>query len=223
MNKLQIWSPSGGSPGIDVVGSSGKFGDIAGGNYCEFQDNGFLQCYGDSRPWMDWNFDGASLAQGASAPDLIQWNGSRIRVRAFDGGNTTEELSKVIELNHQWAEGTIIKPHIHWGPVDANAGDVEWFLDWFAVDGGNYTGITTLSVLQAAGGVAWAEQFAEFNDIQLTETYLLGTQMGFAIYRIPGAANPDDTYASDAAILTIGLHVRVNSLGSCQVASKECT
>ena len=85
--------------------------------------------------WIDFNFDGSSLGRGADAPNLIDWDGSRIRVLGFDGGNTTESVSKVIELNHNWKEGTIIKPHVHWGPVDGNAGDVEWFLDWFAVEG----------------------------------------------------------------------------------------
>ena len=199
-----------------------QVGDVSGGNYAYIMSNGFLQFFGDSRPWIDWNFDGASFAPGASAPDLIQWNSTKIRVRAFDGANTQEELSKVIEANHNWAEGTVLKTHVHWGPTTAAAGNVQWFLDWFAIEGSDYTGIATVNVIQAAGGVAWNEQFAEFPDITLPSNYLLGTQIGFALYRVPGVGNPNDTYGADAAILTVGVHARLNSLGSCQVAEKDC-
>ena len=63
--------------------------------------------------------------------------------------------------------------------------------------------------------------FSEFDDIVLAETFDIGTQLGFALYRDPGAQN-DDTYGADAALLTVGLHVLVDGLGSCQVAVKEC-
>ncbi len=80
---------------------------------------------GGDAVWIDWNFDGATLAQGAAAPDVINWNSTTIRVSAFDGVNTPEALSKVLELNHDWKEGTIIKPHIHWTPTTTGAGNVE--------------------------------------------------------------------------------------------------
>lgn len=197
-----------------------RFGDVNGGNYDEFDEDGFLQFYGDGRAWIDYNFDGASLARGATAPDLIAWDTSDILVSAFDGANTLERLSKVVELNHDWAEATVIKPHVHWAPTTADAGSVEWFLQWFAVLGTVNTGIATVAVLQAASGVAWAEQRAGFPDITVLAGHLIGTQMGFSLYRDPGAGNPDDDYGADAALLTVGLHVRVNTLGSREVFVK---
>lgn len=198
-----------------------QFGDVGGGNYAEFDENGFLQFYGDGRAWVDYNFDGASLERGAVAPDLVSWDTSDIIVPAFDGANTLERLSKVIELNHGWAEETIIKPHVHWAPTTSDAGSVEWFLQWFAIKDTTYTGVATISVVQAAGGVAWVEQFAEFPDIAAPAAdYIIGTQMGFALYRDPGVGNPDDDYAADAALLTVGLHVRLNTIGSREVLIK---
>jgi len=196
-------------------------GDVEGGNYVYLNENG-VRLFGTARAWLDWNFDGASLAPGAAAPDLIQWNSTKIRVRAFDGNVTQEELSKVIEANHNWSEGTVLKFHVHWGPTTNNAGDVEWFLDWFAIEGSNYTGIATLSILDTASGTAWNEQRADFPDLVLPANYLIGTQLGFCLYRTPGPGNPDDTYPDDAAILTVGGHVYLDGFGSCQVGIKDC-
>lgn len=151
---------------------------------------------------------------------MINWNSTTIRVSAFDGVNTPESLSKVIELNHNWKEGTTIKPHIHLTPTTAGAGNVEWFLDWFAIDDGQYTGVATVSIVQAAGGVAWAYRLAEFPDIITLTDYDTGVQLGFTLRRDPTAGNPDDTYGADAALLTLGLHVQIDTLGSRQVQVK---
>jgi hypothetical protein len=189
-------------------------------DYAEFEDDGFLEFHGDARAWVDYNFGVGALSRGASAPDLISLSATSIQTLGFDGVNTLEQVSATLELNHNWAEGTIIKPHVHWYPSTAGAGSVEWFMEYVIVeDGAVVPASTTIAILQAAGGVAWYPKFAAFPDI-VTTGVTIGAQMHIRLYRNPTAGNPDDTYGADAALATFGLHVLVNTLGSRQVAIK---
>lgn len=54
----------------------------------------------------------------------------------------------------------------------------------------------------------------------LPADYLITSHMGFCLRRDPTAGNPDDTYGADAALLTIGLHVQIDTLGSRQLVVK---
>jgi hypothetical protein len=171
--------------------------------------------YGDSA-WIDYNFPVSSLGRGASPPDFIQLSSTGIYVAGFDGVNTVEQVFGSIEMNHNWAEGTVIKPHVHWLPSSAAAGNVKWYLTYtLTQDGDVEPSSTTISVTTATNSTAWENLRSDFPDI-VTTGKVIGAQFSFRFYRDPD----DDTYAADAAAKTIGLHVQVNSLGSRQVGIK---
>lgn len=195
-----------------------RFGNVLAGNYSEFEPDGFYSAHGEARAWIDFNFGAGALSRGASAPDLINLSATSIQTLGFDGVNTLEQVSTVLELNHNWAEGTIIKPHIHWYPTTSAAGSVKWQMEYVIVaSDGVVPASTTISVIQSAGGVAWTERFASFPDIDASG-YLIGSQMHIRIFRDP--ADGDDDYGADAALATFGLHVLLDTLGSREVASK---
>lgn len=197
------------------VGSS-KFGAPLI-NYAEFESNGFLAFYGNARAWTDFNFGINALARGAAAPDLIDLSGTDIETLGFDGGASTEEVSVVLELNHNWAEGTVIKPHLHWYPTTTDAGNVNWQLEYVFVGFDAVVGAsTTINVIQAAGGVAWAAHLASFDDIDTTGL-LIATQLHARLFRDP---TDNDTYGADAALATFGFHVLIDTLGSRGVITK---
>ena len=170
--------------------------------------------------WKDENFDLSSLhATAGDAPDVIALNGTAIEVAAFDGNNTTEEVSMCKELNHDYREKTHIQFHVHWMPSTANAGDVTWRLDYYAVHNALPTTVVsgTLTVTQSAGGVAWYSNLVNFSEINLAPLDIIGTQLHFRFYRIPTGS---DTYPDDAAVSTLGYHYQTNSRGSAQISSK---
>ena len=172
---------------------------------------------GDGRMWLDFNFGVNSLTRGAGAPDLINVAGTDIETLGFDGINTTEEVSIVLEMNHNWAEETLIKPHVHWYPTTTDQGNVNWQLEYVFVAMGAVVGAsTTINIIQAAAGVAWTHQLAAFADIDATGL-LIGTQLHVRLFRDP---TDSDTYAADAALATFGLHVLIDSLGSREVFAK---
>jgi hypothetical protein len=76
--------------------------------------------------WVDFNVGAVSLGTGASAPGLIQLNGSNIYVLGFDGNVTSEQVFGSIEIDHMYKEGTDILFHVHWMPTTATAGNVKW-------------------------------------------------------------------------------------------------
>jgi hypothetical protein len=193
-------------------------GDVSGGNYVYFDQNGFMQFFGSGRGWIDFNFGVGALNRGAAAPDLIALNATGIQVLGFDGVNTLEQVSFDLELNHNWAQRTILKPHVHWMPTTAGAGNVNWQLEYTIVQDGNVAGAAsaTINTIVAAPGVAWQQNRINFADIDASG-FLIGAQAYFRLFRDP---TDNDTYGADAAIATVGLHVQLDSLGSPQVGTK---
>lgn len=177
-----------------------------------------IEYYEKGNRWVDYNIDLTALPNGASAPDLVALNGGTILVYAFDGGATTEQLFGKLEINHDWAEGTNIIPHIHWLPTTAAVGNVKWNLTYSWTDLSTAEPVaTTISVVTATAGSAWFNQQSAFPEIP-HEGRKVGSQFCFRLWRNPSDAQ--DTYTADAAIKTLGIHAQVDSFGSRKVVQK---
>lgn len=203
---------------LGVVGVSRILaGDVSGGDYIQIDADG-LFLFGGARQWVDFNFGVGALNRGAAAPDLINLSASSIQVLGFDGVNTLEQVSVTMELDHMWVEGTAIYPHVHWLASTAGAGNVKWQLEYTLIGVGEVVpASTTITVVQAAPGVAWQHRFAGLAAIPTTGL-TIGAQVAARLFRDP--TDGDDSFGADAALLTFGFHVLVNSLGSRAIAAK---
>lgn len=170
---------------------------------------------GDS-VYIDFNFGINSLSRGSSAPDIIDLSATNIETLGFDGINTTEEVSIVLELNHNWKEGTNLRPHIHWYATTAAVGNVNWQMEYVLVNENVVPASTVINTIAATPGVAWQEIFTNLPQI-VTTGYVIGTQLHLRLFRDP---TDNDTYGADAALATFGLHVEIDTLGSRQVSVK---
>jgi len=173
--------------------------------------------------YEDANVGTVSLRAGASAPDLIQLRGSNVYAYAFNGGVTTEQLFGAIEVPHSADENATITFHVHWMPTSAAAGNVRWALEYYLVspDTTIPAAANAVVVVQAAAGIAWRDQRADFPTIPqgADPALVIGSQLVFRFYRNPNHA--DDTYAADACVHgTIGFHYQINSVGSRQITVK---
>lgn len=170
-------------------------------------------------PWEDIVIPVAALGTGPSAPDLVAFGPSgNLKLHAFDGGSTTEQLYGSIEALHAWKEGTAISFHIHWAPTTANTGNVKWQLEVTIADGnGTFGAPTTLDVTAAAGGTAWVHKLSAFPDVSGTG-YHIGAIGVFRLFRNPSDAA--DTYPDDAVVMSIGVHYQRDTPGSVQRTSK---
>lgn len=136
-----------------------------------------------------------ALGTGASAPDLTAFGPSgSILALAFDGNATTEQVFGSFELLHWYKEGSDLNFHVHWSPVNANAGNVKWFLEYSVANANGVFGApTTITVVQAAAGVAWTHQLAGFAAVS-GAGLTIGAVVAFRFYRVPTDAA--DTYGT---------------------------
>ena len=163
--------------------------------------------------WNDIVLAGVILGAGASAPDLISFNATNIFVYGFAGLATSEQLFGQPEVTHDYKQGTDIYVHVHWTPTDNNAGNVKWYLEysWQNIDA-VFPAATVISIIDPSSGTAWTHQLAEFPLISGAGKNI-GSIFNFRLYRVPGG---EDTYQSDAALLSLGIHYQINTFGSRQ-------
>ena len=194
-----------------------KIGDVAGGDYTEFEADGTIELNGDATVWKDDNIAVAIIPPGVSAPDLANFDTTTISVRVFDGGATLEQLSSGTEIQHDYKEGSDIVPHIHWCPTTAGAGDVVWFLEILIKTGTTVKYSGTLLTSESATGTAWEEIRTNFPTLSIP-TLTIGDQVIYRLYRDPTFSG--DTYSDDAGTFTFGFHYEIDTLGSRQITTK---
>lgn len=118
------------------------------------------------------------------------------------------------QFPHSWREGTLIEPHVHWCPTDANAGDVFWRAETtIAKIGDPFPQSVLDSVAAPAAGVAFEHQLSPLTPMTLSGDKI-STMIGCRIIR--GGANVLDTYGNDAALLEIDFHFQLDTPGSRQ-------
>jgi hypothetical protein len=166
--------------------------------------------------WIDLRCPVYMLGQGSVPMDPITWGPSgNLKIL---GAGVNEDGFGSWQLPHEWVEGSIVVPHVHWGPVNANAGNVKWELEYVwqnnhaAHPGSN----TTLTVQSASELRAYGAQISSFGNISGAGK-TISSLITFRIRRIAASASE---YGSDAGLLEVDLHVQVDSLGSDSETSK---
>lgn len=172
--------------------------------------------------WEDLRIAALSTRTNASAPDLITIGPSGgLLTLGFNGDATAEQCYFAIQLPHSYKQGSDIYPHVHWCPVNTNAGNVLWQLEYsWANINGTFEAPTTIESLDAADGTAWKHQLASFPAITGTGK-TISSMIVCRLFRNP--ADGDDTYGSDAALLEFDIHYQIDSLGSQEETTKLYT
>lgn len=190
-----------------------------GSNNTEFEADGTPKFNGDATNWNDINMSLLPLATGANVPSIIAVNSATyMKVRAFNGVGTLNELGAGCELLHDYKEGSDIIPHVHWAPTTNGSGNVKWQLAYMWVErDGTFASETVISVTATTPGVAWKEQRSSFPAISGAGKHI-GARFHFVLFRNP--ADAADTYAADAAAFDFGIHYERDTIGSRGVTSK---
>ena len=172
----------------------------------------------ETSSWDDIIIPPSGLARNVQAPDRVTFVGS-IEAPAFNGASATEQLSGSFEIPHDYKEGTTLRPHIHWSPSNTDAGDVKWQLEYtIACANEAFSASATVSAVDTSNQVDRAHQVVEFGTIDGTGLEI-GCMIQFRLFRDPTDA--EDTYGSDAFLLSIGVHYEQDSDGSRSAFTKN--
>jgi hypothetical protein len=164
--------------------------------------------------------DATTIPAGAAAPTITPVPGApNISAQAFNGQNRVESVSGTMELLHGYREGSDLWPHIHWSPVNNDAGNVRWVFEYIVAEAsGEFRAPVILTAIQAAGGLAASglpiQHNAEFSVPISGANLVIGDQIRFTLRREPTDAA--DTYNSVAILWAVGIHYEKNSHGSLQ-------
>ena len=91
-----------------------KFGNVGGGNYSVFEDDGTLRFVGNATVYKDLIIPSSSVAGGAAAPSSRLYNGSStIYSPNCFAGSVNNDVVGENEMQHDYKEGTDIETHIH--------------------------------------------------------------------------------------------------------------
>ena len=174
-----------------------------------------LRMSGDSTMWDDVRVPLLSAKLGGiTDPNLakVKDDGAgSVGVYAYHFDKAKdEELFFFVELPHSVKIASQVSPHVHWSPIDGNAGEVIFELEFTAADvNGTFGNTTVITVLGECNGVAYKNQLVAFADQTggyPSRSYLcriarLGTDVA-------------DTYDNDVIIYFADFHFEMDTLGT---------
>lgn len=213
--------------GGDIAGDTGQFGDIAGGNYSEFEADGTLQALGNATCWRDelQSLTGARLQSPAS--DVVE-NIAEASITFETGARyATDYVTTNHQLNHDWALGTQVHPHLHWWQVSANVPN--WLIGYRWQKGGGAKTTAWTNITPSGHKFTYTSgtlnQITEFTAITPPVGYgEVSDIIQFRIYRdvtnastLFGGADPE---GSNVDAVNFDCHITVDTLGSRQEYAK---
>ena len=171
--------------------------------------------------YNDANVGAMVLITGGTLPGIVEWldndgDATGIFTRGFA---VNEQLSGVIEIPHDYKEGTNLTFHVHWGANDAPTGtdNVKWQLIYSVTRAETtFPDATTIDTGDVAYDTQYESKISNFPAITGTN-FKIGDQFNFTLTRIAAAG---DAYAGEALIDTVGFHYECDTIGSRSITTK---
>ena len=153
---------------------------------------------------------------GIRDPDWVLFGDDHILLSfdALSNPNAEEECFFTAQLPHSYAEGTNLKPHVHWVGSDTNAGNVRWKLSyrWANIDEA-FPINNSIYVEGANSSTENYHNLTEFADIDGTGKKI----SSMIVCRLSrNSSHENDTYESPALLLEFDFHFELNNIGSRQ-------
>ncbi len=154
----------------------------------------------------------STVKLGASAP--TQAVIGNFPVLQFNGASITEIIYTSFHTPVDWSEGTDFNIHIHWAPVNTDAGTVVWQMTYDAVASNANEVISnvgdTMYVLDDAEGIQ--DELLESPNMTISGTNIVPEDtMGITIFRDP--THGDDDYTSEASLVWIEIEYTSDKFG----------
>ncbi len=164
--------------------------------------------------WNDFLMPGLVLPRtAANAPAITAFQGNIDALAFQNAGNQPRETWSTIHVLHDYREGTLLFPHIHWSHNNgAPSGDVKWQIEYSISkghSGGTFPASTTVSLIQTAAA-QYTHHLVEVSAadaIPATEAEPDSVIL-FRIFRDSG--DGEDTFGDDAFLLFFDIHFQSN-------------
>jgi hypothetical protein len=200
---------------LDLFADGGvRIGDSSSGaptNYTSIQPDGEIQLVGTARIKKHLILGVGKATPGASAP-----------TSAVIGNYAVLQFSNIVtnsayitfHMPDDWDSSTDMEAHIHWAPVNGNAGDVVWDLDYSSLASDNNEVIsgagTNLSVTDSTQSLQ--DELLLTDDVTIVKENLADADaVGIKLSRNTGDAA--DTYGAAASLIYLEVKYTANKLG----------
>ena len=187
-----------------------SFSGVAPANSLVVASNGMLTT---KLGWRD--IVGSATVKGSGANDP-SWSTFISGINAYSLSATTmKELWFTFHIDHDYAVGTTIYPHVHWATTGTNTGVVRWGFEYTIAKGHNQSAFptsTTVYVEQAGSGTAYKHMVAEvaagISSAELEPDSLILMR----IFR--DASHANDTQTSAAFMFTADIHYQCDRVAT---------
>lgn len=171
--------------------------------------------------YKDINIGGPTLAgnpgQSPDRDEFVDSTGTDTGILTYALA-VGEAVDGAFELQHDYEEGTDVQFHVHWQGIAAPTGTdkVQWELTYVVARGGTVMAAATVIVVESDFDTQYESVRSDFAAITGTN-FLIGDQFLFHLERIAASA---DEYGGDALLQTVGVHHRVDTMGSRTINDK---
>ena len=161
---------------------------------------------GGTQRWRDLKAPGVAGKTTAQTSPTWKAHIGNLWDWSFEPNANNRLMLPSYHIDHDYAPGTPVYPHVHWMPETTASGTVRWGIEYsWAKRDAAFPSSTTIYIEQAASGVVNAHQVAEVAD---PGVMLVGLEpdslIKVAIFRDRGHAN--DTYPGGAWFDCADLH-----------------
>jgi hypothetical protein len=168
----------------------------------------------DDRTKLGWRDNIVQLTSQADNPDAATLNIFRDGIHAytFFAGQVSEACA-VFHVDHDYAMGTALYPHIHWAINTTATGTIRWGVEYTLAKGHGQMAFgptTTVYVEQAADGTAYKHFIAEVSDANAIPGTGIEPDTLILCRFFRDGANVNDTLAADAFVFCVDLHYQAD-------------
>ncbi|MDD2798177.1 MAG: hypothetical protein PHV20_06245 [Bacteroidales bacterium] len=193
----------------------------SGSNGITINADGTFILNGSATTWDDLRVSPDAVKAGANVTPLWADFANNIQLWHFENAKI-QSVTFLVQMPHNWKEGTTIYPHVHWAPQVTGTGNVEWQFEYTwanlgTIFGSPITIVSSTSLAFLGGPEAKKVLITPFpsTGVGIDATgKTLSSMMVCRLTRNGTATN--DTYAGDAAFLGFDFHFEINSFGSSQ-------
>lgn len=170
----------------------------------------------DNRTELGWRDNIVQLDTqpgNVNAPALNTFMGS-ISAFNFFAGEMSEAFA-AFHIDHDYALGTNIYPHLHWSTTDNIVGTIRWGIEYTVAKGHQQQAFfepITVYIEQTTTGTPYMHMVAEVSDEDSIKGALLDIEPDTLILArfFRDGTHPNDTLATDAFVFIVDLHYQAN-------------